>query len=85
MNVRLFKKTDDGNVRVGSPEQADLMSVAKAEHTLEQAKFIANHLQFRGEVRESDSGKSWYAWKVGFDEYAPTYKVDTSAIDGYPA
>ena len=55
-----------------APEECDYFSIRKVfedksgkEHTIDEktATAIANHLEFKGEIRESKSGKSWRCYK----------------------
>ena len=55
-----------------APESCDYFTIRKEyeddtgqEHkvTLEMATVIANHLEFKGDVRESQSGQSWRVYK----------------------
>ena len=55
----------------GDNEDCDYFTIAKEfevddkSHTVDEktATAIANHLQFKGDVRESKSGKSWRVYK----------------------
>ena len=55
-----------------SPNETDYFTIRKEyeddtgqEHkvTLDMATVIANHLEFKGDVRESQSGQSWRVYK----------------------
>ena len=80
MKIRCFKKSDSGNVRVDSPNKADLISVSKDDVSMEQMQAVAEHFNFRGDIRESASGESWNVYKVPFNEYAPTFEFDLGSI-----
>jgi|TARA_B100001250_G_scaffold281339_1_gene243603 hypothetical protein len=80
MKIRCFKKSGSGNVRVDSPNKADLISVSKDDASEEQMQAVATHFSFRGDIRESASGESWNVYKVPFTEYAPTFEFDLGSI-----
>ena len=55
-----------------APDECDYFTIRKSfedesgvEHTVDEktANAIANHLQFKGDVRESKSGKSWRCYR----------------------
>ena len=52
-----FDKPLYTNETNSAPEDCDYFTIAKT------ATAIANHLQFKGDVRESKSGKSWRVYK----------------------
>tara|TARA_Y100000593_G_C4224996_1_gene293925 strand:- start:599 stop:910 length:312 start_codon:yes stop_codon:yes gene_type:complete len=66
-----FDKPLYTNETNSAPDNCDYFTIAKEfevddkSHTVDEktATAIANHLQFKGDVRESKSGKSWRVYK----------------------
>ena len=66
-----FDKPLFTNETNSAPEDCDYFTITKEfdvndkPHTIDEktATAIANHLQFKGDVRESKSGKSWRVYK----------------------
>tara|TARA_R100001530_G_C4225189_1_gene131096 strand:+ start:156 stop:416 length:261 start_codon:yes stop_codon:yes gene_type:complete len=75
-----YKKSDKGNIRLNSVKGADLISISKEEISEDDMQKLATHFRFAGDVRESESTKSWNVWRESFDEAYPSIEVDLDAI-----
>ena len=54
---------DASDRQTDNHQDADLFSVRQEDVSKDTAKLIAQYYQFKGDVRASDSGKSWICYK----------------------